>query len=513
MMEKLLKSLWKRKTDAFFVGMLVLGLNPVQAQEPCEEPTIVADSVTICSGSSAVLTATSEGEDVFWYDSETATTSIAAGTIYQTPALTSTTSYWVEAVNYGEGEQTVITNGGRVAPSSNSGSAVVAASSPWGLRFNAYEDFVLNSVDVFITAPSGGELVVNLLDSSMNVMETTTLMLPSGGSSSSPLQHTITLDFDVPQGNDYRLVAPSSPAMVREFSSGHPGFPYPIGTAGAVVAGSINASGTGNPALYYFFYNWTVTAGSVEECASERLEVLVNVAPTPDIPSGETTQNLPMGSLISDLEVSGDNLTWYAEANLTQELPETTELTDGMTYYVIATEGDCQSQVLAVTVVLFDPCEGITIPAPQGDALQTVEQGSVLADLVVEGENLVWYADEDLTEQLPETTELIDGITYYVVQAIDGCMSEVLAITVQVTMSTVYFDINSIKVYPNPVTDILTVQTDKEISEVSMFNLIGQKIDISLQNNQIDMTPLTKGNYILLINIDGITRNIKIAKH
>src|SRR5690606_15320244 len=112
----------------------------------------------------------------------------------------------------------------------------------------------------------------------------------------------------------------------------------------------------------------------------------------------------------------------------------------------IATEGDCQSQVLAVTVVLFDPCEGITIPAPQGDALQTVEQGSVLADLVVEGENLVWYADEDLTEQLPETTELIDGITYYVVQAIDGCMSEVLVITVQVTMSTVYFDINSIKV-------------------------------------------------------------------
>lgn len=512
MMKKLLKSLKERKIYVFLVGMLVMGLNPAQAQEPCEEPTIAAEPVTICSGNLAVLTATSEGESVFWYDSESATTSIAEGTIFESPILTSTTSYWVEAVNYGEGETMVITNGGRVAPSGNSGSAVVAASSPWGLRFNAYEDFVLNSVDVFITAAAGGEIVVNLLDSGMNVMETTTVMLPPGGSSSSPLQHTITLNFNVPQGNDYRLVAPSSPAMIREFSSDHPGFPYPIGNAGAIVAGSINATGTGNPALYYFFYNWTVTLGSVEECVSERIEVLVNVDLTPDTPTGETAQNLPMGSLISDLEVAGDNLTWYADENLTQELTETTELTDVTTYYVIATDGDCQSEPLVITVTLFDPCEGVTIPAPEGEILQIVEEGSVLADLVVEGENLVWYADEDLTEQLPETTELIDGTTYYVIQTISGCMSEALGITVQIVMSTNHFDKNSIKVYPNPVSDILTVQTHEMISEVNLFNLVGQKIDISWQNNQIDMTSLAKGNYILIINIDGISRNIKITK-
>src|SRR5690606_6436574 len=128
------------------------------------------------------------------------------------------------------------------------------------------------------------------------------------------------------------------------------------------------------------------------------------------------------------------------------------------------------------------------------------------------GGNLVWYADEDLTEQLPETTELIDETTYYVIHTISGCMSEYLYITVHIAMSNNHFEKNSIKGYQNPMYDILTVKTNEVISEVNLFNLVGQKIDISWQNNQIDMTSLAKGNYILIINIDGISRNIKITK-
>src|SRR5690554_1690545 len=588
MMKKLLKLTCKKKTFMFSVFGLLFGIGSVNAQT-CNEPTISANPATICSGMSATLTAVSDGEEVFWYASESATSSIGEGTSFTTPILTSDTSYWVESVNYGApGTGTIITGGARVAPSSNSGSAVVAASAPWGLVFDAYEDFVLNSVDVFITAPAGGDIVINLLDNNWNVMETTSLTLPAGGSTSSPLQHTITLDFDVPQGNGYRLVASSSPAMVREFSSGHPGFPYSIGTVGAVTAGSINTTGT-NPTVYYFFYNWTVTAGTPpEECVSDRIEVLVTVSPLPTLPGGDSTQAVEEGSLISDLVVTGQNLTWYADADLTQEIPDTTELMNGATYYVTQTVGDCTSAVLAITVTFIDPCEDVTEPngdseqtaeegsllsdlvvtgqnltwyadadltqeipdttelvnsttyyvtqtvgdctsdalaitvtliapcsditAPDGDSEQTAEEGSLLSDLVVTGQNLTWYADADLTQEIPDTTELVNGTTYYVTQTVGDCTSDALAITVTVTLDVDNFNKYHFNMYPNPVSDVLNLKANQEISNIEVFNLLGQKMDVPINNNQLDMTLLLTGNYILNVTIEGITKTFKVSR-
>src|SRR5690606_1019744 len=67
---------------------------------------------------------------------------------------------------------------------------------------------------------------------------------------------------------------------------------------------------------------------------------------------------------------------------------------------------------------------------PTGFALQVVPSGSTVADLVVAGENLTWYADEELTTVLEDTTELVEGSTYYVISTEDECVSNALAITV-----------------------------------------------------------------------------------
>lgn len=590
MMKKLQKMIENKQMFAYSVFGLFLGFGPVQAQT-CDDPAIATDPVTVCSGASATLTVTSDGEDVFWYASQSATTSIGEGATFLTPPLTSATSYWAEAVNYGAGgAATTITNGARIAPSGSSGSAVVAATSPWGLVFDAYEDFVLNSVDVFITAPAGGDIVINLLDSNWSVVATTSLVLPAGGSTSAPLQHTITLDFEVPQGNGYRLVAHSGPAMIREFSSEHPGFPYPIGTAGAVTAGSINVTGA-NPALYYFFYNWTVTVGSIEQCISDRIEVVVTVTSLPDTPEGDTaqfvnegdlvsdlivagdnlvwysdpgltqeisesdvlvdgasyyvtqtfgdcqsealiimvtfidpcadvvapegedTQTLAIGSLVSGLDVIGDNLRFYSDAGLTQEVFESDELIDGVTYYVTQTIGDCQSEALGIMVTLFDPCADITEPV--GQTSQTLEEGSTLADLIVEGgwgAMFTWYSDVNLMEEIPASTPVEDGMTYYVTQTIGDCQSEALAITVIVTLNTAGFDLYAFKMYPNPVNNILILAANQEISAISLFDILGQKIEVSLNNNQIDMTSLASGNYLLAVTIEDITKIFKVIK-
>src|SRR5690606_20740480 len=96
-------------------------LNPEDAD--CTTPTLSVEDAEICSGTSATLNATSNGDEVNWYDSATATSPIFTGTTFVTPELTETTSYWVQAVSQGAGEGEIIEGGARLAPSSTSQSS------------------------------------------------------------------------------------------------------------------------------------------------------------------------------------------------------------------------------------------------------------------------------------------------------------------------------------------------------------------------------------------------------
>src|SRR5690606_854422 len=147
-------------------------------------------------------------------------------------------------------------------------------------------------------------------------------------------------------------------------------------------------------------------------------------------PTGASTQTLNIGGTLADLDVTGTNLVWYADAALTTVLPNTTVAVDGVTYYVVSETDVCQSEALAITVTVIDPCAGVMVPT--GDTEQVLNEGDTLANLEVDGENLVWYVDEDLTEEIEDTTLAVDGVTYYVVSETDECQSEALAITVTV---------------------------------------------------------------------------------
>lgn len=223
---------------------------------------------------------------------------------------------------------------------------MVAVTSPWGLAFNADVDLTINTVDVYLADPNPGTVVMQLKDNALNILEEESIAVPAGNSTN-PVQHEITLNWFVPAGTDYNLVAASSPVMVREFSSGHPGFPYPIGGVGTVTNGTINDDDT-NATVYYFFYNWTVTPG--QTCFSDRVEELVNVNPAPDAPTGASSQEFSAGQTLADLDVTGTNLRWYSDPGGSNEIPDTTPLVDGITYYVSQTVAGCEGPLLAITV-------------------------------------------------------------------------------------------------------------------------------------------------------------------
>jgi len=62
-------------------------------------------------------------------------------------------------------------------------------------------------------------------------------------------------------------------------------------------------------------------------------------------------------------------------------------------------------------------------PEPTGDANQTLVEDELLSDLVIDGENIKYYADPSLTIELPATTALLTSGTYFVTQTI-GCESD-----------------------------------------------------------------------------------------
>lgn len=62
-------------------------------------PSVTIQNAQACTGSAAVLTASSAGNTINWYSSQTSTEVLFAGTEYTTPVLSAATSYWAEAIS------------------------------------------------------------------------------------------------------------------------------------------------------------------------------------------------------------------------------------------------------------------------------------------------------------------------------------------------------------------------------------------------------------------------------
>ena len=119
-------------------------------------------------------------------------------------------------------------------------------------------------------------------------------------------------------------------------------------------------------------------------------------------------------------------------------------------------------------------------------------------------------------------TGLVDGQTYYVRVTDDGTarMQAPGAFTLtvsEVALSTAQFDQElGFSYYPNPVNNNLTLKSQKEINNVSVFNMIGQEVYRNVPNTMtevVDMTNLQAGAYFVKVTIGNSTNTIKVIKN
>ncbi len=80
------------------------------------------------------------------------------------------------------------------------------------------------------------------------------------------------------------------------------------------------------------------------------------------------------------------------------------------------------------------------------------------------------------------------------------------------TLSSENFDTNhlEVKLYPNPVRDVLTIETNLDLQSVEIFNIHGQKVATTNQS-QIDLSNLASGIYMVkILDVDNKTITKKV---
>jgi len=72
---------------------------------------------------------------------------------------------------------------------------------------------------------------------------------------------------------------------------------------------------------------------------------------------------------------------------------------------------------------------------------------------------------------------------------------------------------SNLKVYPNPISDIVNIASDKKISNISINDLSGKKL-LESNETKLNIKSFSKGVYLLTVKyVDGITETKKIIKN
>ncbi|TYB77198.1 T9SS type A sorting domain-containing protein [Bizionia myxarmorum] len=85
------------------------------------------------------------------------------------------------------------------------------------------------------------------------------------------------------------------------------------------------------------------------------------------------------------------------------------------------------------------------------------------------------------------------------------------------TMTTDEFDSpNAFTYYPNPVSNVLNVKAQNNISNVSVYNMLGQEVLRTAPNavaSEVDMSNLQTGAYFVKVTIGNTTKTIRVIKN
>jgi hypothetical protein len=247
------------------------------------DPSVTATTPgATCGTGTVLLDATpSAGGTINWFANATGGVPLATGNSYTTPTISSTTTYYAATV-IGTG---IVTTGKATA---NTTATSGAGTTNFGLVFDVFAPFTLQSVKVYPVSASSasGTVTVDVINGSGTVLHTATFNVTGAPVGSIP-PTTLNLNFNIAPGTNYKirpgftgitglLFEPSASAP-----GGNYGYPYVVPGVLSINHSTLTAAPTNTVRLdlYYYFFDWNVTAG----CESPRVPVVATVDAVPSI--------------------------------------------------------------------------------------------------------------------------------------------------------------------------------------------------------------------------------------
>lgn len=240
----------------------------------------------VCSGSRVLLTYDTDlasNEVPQWYASATGGTVLSEGASFLTPPLSQNSTYYVTSVaNYNAGKENA------TGTSSNTKGGA--------LQFDVYKALKIKTVKV--VADETGARIIELVNNLDAVVASKTVNLTQTG------EQRITLNFNVPVGEDYVLRLTNGKELKQTGSAG-----YPHTETGVLsIFRGITPSGINTNLTYYYFYDWEIEVGLV--CGRTAVPVAVSPSPTAPTVNFETNPT----TVVANTPVTFSNLTASATA-------------------------------------------------------------------------------------------------------------------------------------------------------------------------------------------------------
>ncbi len=302
----------------------------------------IATNYEICQPASIAITAQATGT-LNWYDLPVAGNLLYVGDTFTTPVINTSAQYYVEsevAEAFATGATDTLIGSG----------AFYNGSTDHYLIFNCLDDITLQSVDVY--AKTSGNRTILLKTPAYTVYDTT-LYLAAG-------KTTLSLNWFVSAGSNYRLVGAGPIYNLYRNSTGA-SYPYDIQGKVSIIGNSY-----GNPAYYYYFYNWKIKGNT---CRSLRSPVEITVNTSNPVADFSFTENNSTISL-TNLSLHGSGYLWDfgdGTSPSTQQNPSHTYASNGSFIITLTVSNACGTDITQDTVDIYTV--GITENTSQSNIL------------------------------------------------------------------------------------------------------------------------------------------------
>lgn len=375
---------------AFTTGLLISVNNPqVTSTVP----------VTRCGPGSVPLFATaSTGATLRWYTSATGGSPVATGPVFNTPIISTNTTYYVSA---GQGGGT--SDVGPAPTVTTCGTVTSSTLTDWPLRFNTTAPVTLNSA--YVIPQAAGTFTVALRASLSGTNLQTATFTFTSAQVGVPLQ--IPLGFAISTPGSYQLTnTTGGVARIGTFTCA---YPYTSSFGGFSIVGSATTSTSATATTTYnSFFQLSVTEG----CESGRTAVVAGVSPAPafSVSAATTICNNSIKAItVTSNQANFNTYTWAPTAGLYTDAAATIPYTgtSATTLYVknsvaglytyIATANNistsCQN-IDSVKVTVLPAAVTITSSVPQictsGSAVLTLSPATGYGAAVIQ-----WYSSTD----------------------------------------------------------------------------------------------------------------------